>query len=684
MLLRSIKLENIRSYTNQEVSFPEGSLLLSGDVGSGKSSILLGIEFALFGIRGKRLSGNSLLRNGKNEGSVELSFSIDDKDVVIKRKLKRGKDNVGQVAGYIIKDGVKKEATPVELKSDIVNLLGYPKELVSKSKNLVYRYTVYTPQEEMKQILIEDEETRLDTLRKVFGIDKYKRIRENSLVYIRELKEKVKEFQGMISDLEEKKTWKKGKEDEINLIKENISLIEPKLLEAREKVTLGKEKISLIEDKIQEQNNLKRELEVLENELKHTLGQRMRNKENIELLEKQINLLKDEVVGKETNVEEIEQEERLVEESIILEERKLQEIEAKLNELNVKKKSSVEIKEKVINLDKCFTCQQNVGLDHKRFISEKENENIAKFDQGIKEYLAQSESVNKKDKELNFKLGELLNKQKEFSAVKVKIKNIQEKSEMIKELVLQQDILKKKIGSINVKKIELNKKIVLDVFSEYDRLKLELEKVMSSEKNLEIEMSGFTREKESLSKYILEIEKEISEKIEAKKKMNYLLSMQEWIESSFVKLMAVMEKHIMFSVYNEFNELFQNWFNILMGDETLNARLDDSFSPIIEQNGYETDVGYLSGGERTAAALAYRLALNKVVNDMMGTIKTKDLIILDEPTDGFSAEQLDRVRDVLDQIGVKQTIIVSHETKIESFVENVIRINKSGHVSEIE
>ena len=61
----------------------------------------------------------------------------------------------------------------------------------------------------------------------------------------------------------------------------------------------------------------------------------------------------------------------------------------------------------------------------------------------------------------------------------------------------------------------------------------------------------------------------------------------------------------------------------------------------------------------------------------------KDLIILDEPTDGFSAEQLDKVRDVLDQIGVKQTIIVSHESKIESFVDSVVRVSKSEHVSEV-
>jgi len=57
------------------------------------------------------------------------------------------------------------------------------------------------------------------------------------------------------------------------------------------------------------------------------------------------------------------------------------------------------------------------------------------------------------------------------------------------------------------------------------------------------------------------------------------------------------------------------------------------------------------------------------------------LIILDEPTDGFSSDQLDRVREVLDQIGARQVIIVSHESKIETFVDNVIKINKNEHIS---
>jgi len=92
-------------------------------------------------------------------------------------------------------------------------------------------------------------------------------------------------------------------------------------------------------------------------------------------------------------------------------------------------------------------------------------------------------------------------------------------------------------------------------------------------------------------------------------------------------------------------------------------------------------VSGLSGGERTSCALAYRLALNKVINDVIDTIRTKDIIILDEPTDGFSSEQLDRMRDLLDSVNMKQVIIVSHESKIESFVEHVIRIVKDDHTS---
>ncbi|MBI3190460.1 hypothetical protein HYZ41_02030 [archaeon] len=68
---------------------------------------------------------------------------------------------------------------------------------------------------------------------------------------------------------------------------------------------------------------------------------------------------------------------------------------------------------------------------------------------------------------------------------------------------------------------------------------------------------------------------------------------------------------------------------------------------------------------------------------MVDTIRTKDLMILDEPTDGFSTDQLDRIRDIINELDMKQLIIVSHEPKIDTFVDNVIKVYKEDHKSRI-
>ena len=89
MLLKSLKLKNIRSYNDEVIGFPKGIVLLAGDIGAGKSTILLAIEFALFGILRGELSGSALLRNGAKEGTVELILELNDKEYTIGRVLKR-------------------------------------------------------------------------------------------------------------------------------------------------------------------------------------------------------------------------------------------------------------------------------------------------------------------------------------------------------------------------------------------------------------------------------------------------------------------------------------------------------------------------------------------------------------------------------------------------------------------
>jgi len=821
MIIKYVKLENIRSYTKQIIEFPEGSVLLSGDIGSGKSTILLAMEFALFGIM-RSLSGNSLLRNGKTKGSVEFKFNIEDKEIIIKRALKRQKGDVRQDSGFIIINGKKTEGTAVELKSKILDLLGYPRELITKTKSLIYRYTVYTPQEEMKQILLDDKGYRLDTLRRVFQIDKYKRIRENTQIVIREIREKTKEFSGAIFDLEEKKKQKKERDNELKNVMTKVDELKPKINAAESIIKGKKESRNQLEEEIKELNDLMKKEEIANTRLKEKVMLVHDYKENTEVLGKsikefntkienfKIEIIKENeseveklIIKKEDEYSHLMQKKvELTEKNNSLQRRKkelqeeisikseesknlilkksmfdqlkeelnekenikkkinniedeIKKISLIINEKEINKEKSEKIKKDIIKSDKCPVCSQELTAEHKKYINGLEDKKIKEYIEILKKENERKEELIDELKSLNTKLENLLEKEKNISVLKIEIKGFEqlskeiiEKQKLFNKLCLDEEgikkeidstnaknldeiknkiselknllkkihksnsmlnekqnlmnlrdeknknmgeilkniaLLKKDVGEINNLKIELNDKIkrFKGIEQNYKKLKQELEKAISDETLLAIKKAELDKEAEGINKAIKGLEKEIDEKLRIKKKLNYLKQIRNWLDNYFINLMSVMERQIMSRVYHEFNELFKDWFSILMEEENISVRLDDEFTPIIEQNDYETSIEYLSGGERTSLALAYRLALNKVINNIIGGIKTKDIIILDEPTDGFSTDQLDKVKAVFDQLNIKQSIIVSHENKIESFVSNIMRISKDEHVSSV-
>jgi exonuclease SbcC len=59
-------------------------------------------------------------------------------------------------------------------------------------------------------------------------------------------------------------------------------------------------------------------------------------------------------------------------------------------------------------------------------------------------------------------------------------------------------------------------------------------------------------------------------------------------------------------------------------------------------------------------------------------------MILDEPTDGFSKEQLFKIRDILAELNCPQVIMVSHERELESFADHVLKVEKREGISKIK
>ena len=682
MILKKLLIENLRSYEKQEVSFPKGSVLLSGDIGSGKTTILMAIEFALFGLQPSQ-KGNSLLRSGTDNAKVILEFEVEDKQIVIERCLKRGKKSISQEYATISIDDEKFEGSVTEIKDKILKLLNYPSEF-SKKTNLLYKYTVYTPQEEMKQIIMEPGEIRLNVLRHVFGIDKYKRIEENTAILTSRLREKIRINEGMIYDLEDHKTLlnqKKqnsfdSKEKQILAIKEYEKLVTER--EAKEKsIETIQEKMS---DKRSLENEKSKSLILISEKNKQIIGL----KNNIHNLKIQIeesrkssfnegefNSLNERIRFQESKEEGIQKE--------------YIQIIGRINSEESRKKELEILKIKLAGLHKCPTCLQDVAEDYKKNILYKTTDEITSSKDLIenlmkskKDFLDQLDSI-KKIKE------ELKSKKSELELLKIKMENIIEKEKRVFEIEQQKQLLEKDVEllSKHVRTIEIS----ISEFSKYDAqfeiLNKELIISKKNENDSAIRLAEINKEIQLLEIQIKEKEQEISKKEDLKKKIEKIREIEYWISEKFINLVLFTEKQVMLRLKEEFSKLFSKWFSILVS-ETLSAKLDEDFSPIIEQQDYELDYSFLSGGERTAIALAYRLSLNQVINSLLSNIKTRNLVILDEPTDGFSSQQLDKMQDVLNQLSIDQLILVSHEQKIEGFVDNIIRLNKENNITRIQ
>lgn len=682
MRIKKIRIENIRSYVSKELEFPEGKVLLWGNIGSGKSTILLSIDFAFFGLQRSELAGASLLRNGTEGGSVELFFSVDEKDYVIKRTLKRTKNGVVQDYGHIINEGIKQEKTALELKQIVLDLLHYPKELLTKNKALIYRYTVYTPQEEMKTILLESKEDRLDTLRKVFGVDKYKRIKENVKIAIGHLKELKKMYEGATADLQEKILSKDLKETEKIIYEDKLKDIIPLFEEAKSFLENKKAELKLIEEKKEEVTKVKKDLALCQLEVKHKQEEKQENLEKITKLKEELKELEKENLEL---VEDVKESIKAVNEKLLIREKEIRDVLNKIQELKTRKTHSLMIKQKVESLNNCPTCYQEVSFEHKSKIFNKTHEEVNEFDSEIKKY---EEKLIISENELRaLKLDlELFNKKNsEISLIKLKINNLKNKNddlikieEKLKGLDLLLLYLLSKTNELEKKQEELKEIENLSTI-----FKLELEKVTERYHKLNLDKSNLQYSIKHIVENINDLVLEINKKNKIREKKENLNKIQFWLTDYFIPLMDTMEKNIMFKVHAEFNSLFEKWFSILIDNQVLQMSLDEEYSPKILQNGYDIEYEFLSGGEKTAGALAYRLALNQVINNMNTGIKTKDILILDEPTDGFSHEQLDRLKILMDEIQIPQIIIVSHEPQIECFVNNVIRLEKIGHETKI-
>jgi len=147
-----------------------------------------------------------------------------------------------------------------------------------------------------------------------------------------------------------------------------------------------------------------------------------------------------------------------------------------------------------------------------------------------------------------------------------------------------------------------------------------------------------------------------------------------WVGGPFRTTVLEMEQKLLTHAQAMFEREFARYFASLIDDPGLVARTDPAFTPLVMIEGEWTPAEALSGGERTSLALAFRLALAQVVRSM-GSLHL-DTILLDEPTDGFSPEQVIRMGELLEELGLPQVVLVSHESQLSAIADRVVRVQK--------
>jgi exonuclease SbcC len=681
MKIKKLSLRNIRSYESLDLEFPGGSLLLSGDIGTGKTSILLAIEYAIFGLQPGQ-KGSALLRNNAESGEVLLNFEVDDSDIVIHRKLKRGKSVSNDYASITI-NGEKVESSITEVKTKILRLLGYPPEFVKKT-NLLYRYTVYTPQEQMKQIILEDPETRLNIIRHIFGVDRYKRTRENLQIILIYLKDKIKELQLDIRNLDQDRLILNDKINSIKGVDEKI----------QKNITLFAEytqKRKAIELEIIDLESRIKEKEQFEKEVEKTKIQLASKNENLLTINKELSEIAEAIaeLKEPFNPEKYSiLVNEIITKKLLIEDMNLKYIDliGNISSLENGKKDNFEKKDRVFNISFCPTCLQNVSYAHKHNILNETESKIVELSKQL-EILNEDKNNFKTRIEIEkISLNKLEEQRTSLEILKSRTEYLEKSKRKLAEserlkIGLEKDIL------LLSKHIESLKEEILN-FSRYSQIfkkkQDELKSALLEEKNSEISLAELNKEKELTLKTISESEIKISEKEALKNKLISILDLNDWISNQFSSLVDFIERNVLMKIRIDFSKLFSEWFKMLVSNEGFEVKLDENFTPLIMQSEVEMDYSFLSGGERTAVALAYRLALNQTINSVLSQIKTRDIVMLDEPTEGFSETQIDKIRDVLEELNVRQLIIVSHEQRIESFVDNIIKLKKETDVSNLD
>lgn len=666
MILKSITLRNIRSYREPvTIDFELGTTLFEGDVASGKSTILSAVEFALFGLGD--LNGSFLLRNGMENGYVTLKFEVEGAEYLVHRGLTRKGESVRSADSFLQEGEERKKYSAKELKEKVLQLLRFNEPSNPKAQSVIYRYAIFTPQEAMRDIIERDSGTRLETLRKAYGIEQYRTAAQNTKTISTEFRVKIGDLRGRTADLDRER-------QELFRVRERLESLKSSLAESKKKEEavageLDSRRIARqeMEKRKEEMGKAQERIPLLVRQLREAEDSRSSAAKEGEGARKRVATLSKDierlaaVESPTKSAEELDRESERLEKEIT----SLRDESSRLSE-------RLDNFRNLMETGVCPTCGQEYEADQ---IGEKK----AHIDNELGQIRGKLEALEDEKRSVN----RIIDLAKDFRVAHEKLKILRDglresrgREESSTKLLQR---MEKDLTELNEQLRQANKESepILRMEKDIQRIGDEIQRLEREHSSIIKQLGGIEKETGGLKGDETKLEAAVKEKEGLQKLQSSLEEDRTWLSEYFAPTVELIEKQTFANRNQHFNQQFQRWFQILVDDPDLRVRVKEDFAPVIEREGYEQDYGQLSGGERTSVALAYRLALNTTVQEAaLG--QEPNLMILDEPTDGFSKEQLGKFGDILRELRCPQVILVSHEQELENLADRVYRVEKAN------
>ncbi|NYZ73593.1 SMC family ATPase [Candidatus Micrarchaeota archaeon] len=184
-MIKSIRLLNWRSHSDTKLEFRQGTNLLVGIMGAGKSSVLEGISFALFGtfpaLERRKLKLDNVVRLNEPKATIILEFEWDNHLYRSERSIERSKKGTSSKA-ELYRDNFLIEHGPVAVTSAISSLMALDYDLFTRA--------IYAEQNNLDYFLTLDPGRRKEEVDALLGLDKFETARANIVTVIHRTKSK--------------------------------------------------------------------------------------------------------------------------------------------------------------------------------------------------------------------------------------------------------------------------------------------------------------------------------------------------------------------------------------------------------------------------------------------------------------------------------------------------------------